>query len=150
MSSQNEAHFQGFPELTDDAPPTPDGCVDAPTTTRRDKDTRMVSLYLSFRGGSCMPILGSCVSVGVALVARLPSRLHLTRNCALTMKGLLTNANVPPEHFENNGAILEVADVFVPLLKQPLDYLKVPLYPNIILLLRHNPGHLTIRQARPA
>jgi hypothetical protein len=36
------------------------------------------------------------------------------------------------------------------LLKQPLDYLKVPLYPNIILLFRHNRGHLTIRQARPA
>jgi len=64
MSSQNEAHFQGFPELTDDAPPTPDAYVDAPTTTRRDKDTRMVSLYLSFRDGSCMPILGSCVSLG--------------------------------------------------------------------------------------
>ena len=61
MSSQNEAHFQGFPELTHDAPPTPDAYVDAPTTTRRDKDTRMVSLYPSY-DGSCMPILGSCAS----------------------------------------------------------------------------------------
>jgi hypothetical protein len=42
------------------------------------------------------------------------------------MKSLLTNANAPPEQFESNRAILEVADVFVPLLKQPLDYLKVP------------------------
>jgi hypothetical protein len=104
-----------------------------PTT---GQDTRYGFLCLP-SDGPCMHLLGSCVSVGVALVARLPSRFHLTRNCALTMKGLLTNANVPPEHLENNGSILEVADVFVPLLKQPLDYLKVSLYPNIILLFRH-------------
>ena len=64
MSGQNEAHFQGFPERMDDAPTTPDAYVDVPTTTRRDKDTPMVSLYPSFRDGSCMPILGSCVSLG--------------------------------------------------------------------------------------
>ena len=67
----------------------------------------------------------------------------LIRGCALTMKGFLTNANAPLEHFKNNRTVLEVADVFVPLLKQPLDYLKVPLYPNIILFFRHNATRLT-------
>ena len=64
MSGQNEAHFQGFPELTDDAPPTPDAYVDVPTTTRRDKGTRMVSLYPSFRGGSYAYFGIMCLSGG--------------------------------------------------------------------------------------